>query len=247
MYDLAIFAALGWERRAVTAALGRVEPAGRPRTWRGTLGDGASCLVVQTGLGLRRAGAAAEGAPPARRFLTCGCAGGLVASLRTGDLVAASGIIPFDAQGRAGNRLAAEHAELATWAATARLSLHVGDVASSAVPLCTVSAKVAAATTGALAVEMENAAVAAVARTRQVPFSSLRVVLDAFGDELPLSLDVIDEDGELRATAAIGLVLQPRLWSALVRLVRQRRTAEARLYAAVVALAQSGLTALAAS
>src|SRR5436309_671415 len=51
MFDVAIFTALGWERRAVTEALRAVEPAGRPRTWRGRLADGASCLVVQTGLG----------------------------------------------------------------------------------------------------------------------------------------------------------------------------------------------------
>jgi len=79
MFDIAIFTALGWERRAVTEALRAVEPAGPPRTWRGRLADGASCLVVQTGIGPARAAAAAAAAPPAGAFLACGCAGALVA------------------------------------------------------------------------------------------------------------------------------------------------------------------------
>src|SRR2546428_14157646 len=82
MFDVAIFPALGWERRAVTEALRAVEPAGRPRTWRGRLADGASCLVVQTGIGPARAAAAAAATPPAGAFLPPRCAGGPVAWLR---------------------------------------------------------------------------------------------------------------------------------------------------------------------
>src|SRR5438876_1064589 len=63
MFDIAIFTALGWERRAVTEALRAVEPAGPPRTWRGRLADGASCLVVQTGIGPAAAAARARGVP----------------------------------------------------------------------------------------------------------------------------------------------------------------------------------------
>src|SRR2546422_308000 len=51
MFDVAIFTALGWERRAVTEALPAVEPAGRPPTRRGRLAHGAPCLGVQDGLG----------------------------------------------------------------------------------------------------------------------------------------------------------------------------------------------------
>ena len=55
MHEITIFTALGWERRALTAALSGLEPAGPPRTWWGRLGDGALCLVVQTGMGPERA------------------------------------------------------------------------------------------------------------------------------------------------------------------------------------------------
>lgn len=59
MLDLAIFAALPWERRAALAGLWGVEVGERPRTWRGRLGDGASCLVVEMGMGPERARAVA--------------------------------------------------------------------------------------------------------------------------------------------------------------------------------------------
>src|SRR5438876_514618 len=81
MFDVTIFTALGWERRAVTGAVRSAEPSGLSGAWRGRLADGASCLVVQTGIGRARAAAAAAAAPPAGAFLACGCAGALVGGL----------------------------------------------------------------------------------------------------------------------------------------------------------------------
>ena len=78
MLDLAIFTALAWERRAVTAGLAGTSPGARPRTWVGRLREGGGCFVVQTGIGRDRARVAAAAAPPARAFLACGCAGALV-------------------------------------------------------------------------------------------------------------------------------------------------------------------------
>jgi hypothetical protein len=40
MYDVAIFTALAWERRAVLAALRDVGAGPGPHTWHGRLGDG---------------------------------------------------------------------------------------------------------------------------------------------------------------------------------------------------------------
>ncbi len=131
MLDLAIFTALGWERRAVTEALRAVEPAGPPRIWRGRLADGASCLVVQTGIGPARAAAAAAAAPPAGAFLACGCAGALVDWLVAGDLVAAESVIALGADGRPDERLPGVGAGLAAWAAGRGSVL---DVAGEALP-----------------------------------------------------------------------------------------------------------------
>src|SRR5438309_323719 len=104
MYDLAVFAALDFERRAVIDGLRSVAPAGRPRTWRGYTADGASCLVVQTGIGPIRARSAAEAAPPAGAYLMCGCAGALAPSLAPGDLVVADRVDPLDGEGSSTRR-----------------------------------------------------------------------------------------------------------------------------------------------
>src|SRR5204862_6406557 len=116
MFAIASLTALGWERRAVSEALRAVEPAGPPRTWRGRLADGASCLVVQTGIGPARAAAAAAAAPPAGAFLACGCAGALVDWPVAGDLVAAGSVTAPGAGGGADERLPGGGAGLAAWA-----------------------------------------------------------------------------------------------------------------------------------
>src|SRR2546428_4709066 len=121
MFAVAIFPALGWERRAVTEALRAVEPAGRPRTWRGRLADGASCLVVQTGIGPARAAAAASAAPSAGAFLACGCVGALVDWLVARGLLSAQSGIALGADGPPDERLPAVGAGPAARAARPRL------------------------------------------------------------------------------------------------------------------------------
>jgi adenosylhomocysteine nucleosidase len=226
MFDVAIFTALGWERRTVTDALRAVEPAGPARSWRGQLADGASCLVLQTGMGPGRAAAAAATAPPAGLFLCCGCAGGLVDWLDAGDLLVADGLIRVDATGRPAERLPAASRGMTTWAERRGLRVHAGALASSPIVLDS-AAKVAAATTGALAVEMESSAIAAAARTRGIPFFGLRVVLDRAADHLPPALDVIDEaTGEVRAGRALAAIApRPWIWPLVARLARQQRLA----------------------
>ena len=71
MYDLAVFAALDFERRAVIDGLRSVAPAGRPRTWRGYTADAAlvpDCEqfgdLLQSGLEELRLAAAVEHPEP---------------------------------------------------------------------------------------------------------------------------------------------------------------------------------------
>ena len=236
MLDVAIFTALGWERRAVTEALRVVEPAGPPRAWRGRLADGASCLVVQTGVGPARAAAAAAAAPSAGTFLACGCAGALVDWLVAGDLVAAESVVALGADGY--ERLPAVGAGLAAWAAGRGFRVHAGVLAASPVVLPTAAAKAALGATGALAVEMESGALAAAARARGIPFAALRAVLDEAGEALPAGADVVDEaTGEVRTARALAAVaFRPRLWRAAGRLARQQRVAARRLGAIMAAL-----------
>jgi adenosylhomocysteine nucleosidase len=247
MLDVAIFTALGWERRAAAAGLLGLEPAG-PATWRGRLADGATCLLFQTGIGQERARAVAAGAPPSRMFLACGCAGALVGWLRTGDVVAADGVSACDASGRVLERLPA-NAEVVGWATGRGLRVHRGEIVSSPAVLHTTQAKTDAGAGGALVVEMESAAIAAEARARGIPFVAVRVVLDVAAQELTPLLDVVDPvSGELDTRRAVAvLARRPLLWRAAGRLARQTRIADRRLRGMIAALAVGGSEALAGS
>jgi hypothetical protein len=81
--------------------------------------------------------------------------------------------------------------------------------------------------TGALAVEMENSAIAAAARARGIRFFGLRVVLDRADDHLPPALDMIDEaTGEVRVGRALAAIApRPWLWPLVARLAGQQRAA----------------------
>ncbi|HYV58048.1 MAG TPA: hypothetical protein VE911_10900 [Candidatus Nitrosopolaris sp.] len=245
MIDLAVFAALDFERRAITDGLRSVVPAGRG-AWRGATAEGASCFVVQTGMGPRRAQNAAQAAPRAGTYLICGCAGALTPSLVPGDLVVADRIVPIDGQGSPLGSMAAETAGLLAWAGARGLSLQVGGIASSAIVLDSAAAKRAAARTGALVVEMESSAVAAVARERSIPFIGIRVVLDVAGQAVPAALlrggGIVDEEsGRLRPARAIArLAPRPWLWPTCARLARQQRLAERQLRALLVELFGEG-------
>jgi adenosylhomocysteine nucleosidase len=238
MYDLIVFAALGWERRAVTEALTLSVPVGGPGRWQGRLQDGGSVIVVQTGVGLERARVAAASAPPARRFLACGCAGALAPWLQPGDLVAAERVVAVDAAGRTTERLPAASAEVAAWAASRGLRLHAGELVSSPCVLTDPVAKAAAGAGGALAVEMESAAIAREAVARGIPFVGLRVVLDVAGQALPTVDGVVNEaTGEIRAgRALLALAARPWIWAGTGRLARQQRTAARSLGALMQAL-----------
>ena len=238
MLDLAIFAALPWERRTALGGLWGVEAGDTPRTWRGRLGDGAACLVVETGMGPARARAAAEAAPEAARFLAFGCAGGLVPGLAPGDLVAADALIVLDAAGRPGERLSADAAPLAAWTGPRGVAITVGAVATSPVVLATPAEKAAAAACGAVAVDMESAAVAAVARARGIPCTALRAIVDAAADDLALGGELIDPaTGRIRVARAVArLAPRPWLWPRAAELARRRQVCE-RALAAVATLA----------
>jgi len=245
--DLVVFAALAWEAAAARAALRALAPGPWPRTWRGRLGDGGSCLVVQTGIGPQRAAAAAAAVPPAHAFLAFGCAGALVPDLRAGDLVVATEVLALDAAASCAQRLPAAGTALAAWAAAAGLSARLGPMASSAVVLADPAAKARAARSGALVVEMEALALAAAAGARGVPFASLRVVLDEVGEAVPDLGPALDEaTGEVRPwRAALALATRPWSWPAVVRLARRQRVADARLRAAAARLFAAGARLLA--
>jgi nucleoside phosphorylase len=242
MYDVVIFAPLGWERRALQVGLREVHPASGARRWSGRLGDGATCLLVQAGVGFGRAAAIAAGVPPAGLFVTCGCAGALTPALRTGDVIAADAVLGIDAAGGATDRLPATATVTADWARGRGLVLHVGPVVSSPRLLASAEDKGHAARLGGLVVDMESAPIAAEARRRGVPNVVLRVVLDLSTQALDLPTDGVDADsGEVRLGPSVVAHAPPWRWANASRLTRQHlRTAQALRRLARVLLAGGG-------
>lgn len=115
-------------------------------------------------------------------------------------------------------------------------SLHIeGTLLASASPLLTAEAKTAAHRRfGALAVDMESAAVAKVAQQRSLPFVVLRAMVDEVDDAIPAALNnSVDAWGRPRPLpliAALGrhpslLSDLPRLYSRMQRATQALRTA----------------------
>jgi adenosylhomocysteine nucleosidase len=88
-------------------------------------------------------------------------------------------------------------------------------------------------TTGAVAVDMESAAIGAVAEQRQLPFMAVRVVVDSATDVLPRAVTAAaDNEGHLQIWRLIGaLALAPNELAPLIRLARRYRAANRSLAA----------------
>jgi nucleoside phosphorylase len=232
MEDVVVFTALAWERRAVSRALADGSRPIARATWRGARARGGSVLLVETGIGAGRARAAALEAPAARAYLALGCAGALVGWLRPGDAVAASEVLVAAADGRIAERVpTAGGAPLAEAAARAGVRVLVGPLVASPVVVTTAREKARlAASGGALAVDMESAAIGAVARERGIPFHALRVVLDVADEDLPFAADVVNPaTGTPRLGRVLAALAPPSRWLLAARLARGQRRAARQL------------------
>ena len=188
-------------------------------------------LVLAGGAGPRGAAIAAarladEGATA---LLSFGLAGGLSAASPPGTI-----IIPAE--------LLSETDRFVTDAA---LNAWLGGVTGGmlvAVPrtVATAAEKLALhAHTGAVAVDLESGAVAAVARARGLPFAALRCVCDAVDTDLPpAALVALNGKGAIMIERVLfSMIEQPRQLGALIRLSRQAASARAALARRVAMLA----------
>jgi adenosylhomocysteine nucleosidase len=87
--------------------------------------------------------------------------------------------------------------------------------------------------TGAAAVDMESLAIAEVARTHQLPFIAVRVIVDSAADALPHAVTAAaDSEGHLQIWRLIGaLARTPAELAPLIRLARRYRAANRSLAA----------------
>jgi adenosylhomocysteine nucleosidase len=178
----------------------------------------------------------------AKALVSWGSAGGLTSQVSPGSLilprkiVSADGFI-FEVDSLWHERL---YRRLA-----GHIYLHTGVLAESRTVLVSALEKKALFdSSGAIAVDMESAAVAAVAHQAGVPFVAIRVIADRAGLSVPQSvLRNVDEFGRLRPLSFLReLLVHPNDLFPLIRVARDFRAARVSL-AAVAGLAGSDLLA----
>ena len=217
------------------------------RGFRARLGA-AEIIGVATGLGIVRAAdtvrRALQSFASADLVIATGLAGALRESLQPGDLVLADRLI-LDAQRSdlEPTTVAIPSADLARCKAALeahRLGFATGTILTAGQILKDGAAKRDAHTrTGALAVDMESAAVAAGALRRGLRFACVRAVLDTVDEEIT-GAELVGPDGEVRPLAAAGFVLRnPAAIVGLARMMRGLNRATAALAGALDALCRT--------
>ncbi len=202
--------------------------------------DVVGVTVHCAGVGPRRATDAAEAAVRngAKALASCGLAGGLGAGLEPGALIVPRRVI----DGRTGKTLDTDPPWRDALAACLD-EAHDGTLVSTACAAGTTAAKADLhARFGADAVDMESAAVAAVARRHRLPYVALRVIVDPADTSLPGSaLVALDAaTGRVRPLKlATSLVRHPGDVAALLKLAPCNRLALRRLRAACQRLQSS--------
>ncbi len=190
-------------------------------------------LIQVSGVGSNKARRAALNLleKGARALASWGSAGGLTVTLSPGALIlpqrvlAANGAVyPADPEWHERLR---KHLSV-------YIDLHIGPLAESPAILKRSSEKMALFDrTGSIAVDMESAAIAAVAHEANVPFVAIRVIADPSDMTIPESvLSAVDDFGRLRPLRLLREVARrPINGFALIRLTRVFQAAHASLAA----------------
>jgi hopanoid-associated phosphorylase len=165
------------------------------------------------GVGPEAAGALARqfAREGARGLVSFGIAGGLAPDLNPGALILGDAVIV--GEGR--------YPCVPAWLARAQARLpaaRVGAIMASTRIVGTRAEKRALAEGGALAVDMESGAVAAVAREFGLPFLVLRAVADRADDEIPPAAAAALLPGQGARAFTLALMRRPQAVPALVRL-----------------------------
>jgi adenosylhomocysteine nucleosidase len=198
--------------------------------------DGA--LLAVSGMGRDAAERAARALVDAgvAALMTFGMAGGLDPTLEAGSVVLPCELIAADGSRFVASRTWRERVAAAVGPLRAVSS---GNLLTSARAIDTAADKSAAFhDTGAAAVDMESAAVAAIAFHHKLPFIAVRVIVDTAADTLPRAVVNASRLGKVQIGRLIaGLILAPGEIGALIRLAQRYRIAMRSLRAIGVHLA----------
>lgn len=229
--SVGIVVALALEAKALTTntvAIERITPlANGAGVWLSGMGSTAARIAAQ---GLADKGATA--------LATFGVAGALKAGLRSGTLFCPERVLDDNDHDYTPDP-AWRTRLLQRLAATRLAVLDTGSLVSVTLPLLTTTAKIAAYERYAAAgADMESAAVAAVARDRNLPFMALRAISDEVDDTIPAALhDSVDAWGRPRPLTLIAtLGRQPSLLTYLPSLHSRMQQATRALHAAADAV-----------
>jgi adenosylhomocysteine nucleosidase len=209
---LLLVTALSWEARQIVRYIEGLQSVrqGERALWGGRHG-GFDVWVLKTGIGQERA---AQGLRWAQHIvvpdvvLSTGCAGGLASGLVAGDVIIAEDVVTADGNSRPLSIPWRERYGRASDAAGLR-SRRGTILSNAAIVTATDDKRRLAGGAGALAVEMEAAAIAGWATETGVPFAAARVILDCA--EMPIAADVA------ALTTGAGSVSPRRLLAALAR------------------------------
>jgi hopanoid-associated phosphorylase len=175
----------------------------------------------------RTASLVEESVQRAHCLVSFGVAGALAPGLRPGDVILSGEVVTQDRRWRPESEFHHRILDLA-W----QVGAFVGPVMGSRTILATEEAKMAAwRETGALAADMESAAVAEAAEAAGIPFLVLRAIADPATRTLPpAALIPLAEDGTPALARVVAEVLRrPRQLPALVGVARETRRALAAL------------------
>jgi adenosylhomocysteine nucleosidase len=210
---------------------------------------GKEFAVVGHGIGHRRATEAAlrafDSIPGAELVVGTGVVGALSSGLKPGDLVLSDRILMFDGDGHVAEQMIAvsdSHLRaVGRSLASAGIAYSTGAILTSHRVLATGAEKRRAKeSTGAIAVDMETAAIAAEAAARGLPFVAIRAVLDEVDDEV-LGAEMADADGNVRPLAATSYLLRnPATMLKLPKMIRNLSRATASIADALTAIAYEG-------
>jgi adenosylhomocysteine nucleosidase len=179
-----------------------------------------------SGIGYEAAQAAARALVDAgvTALMTFGMAGGLDPALKAGSIV-----LPTELISPSGARFLTCRSwrERIAAAVSSLRAVTEGNLLTSALAIESVAAKAAAyQTSGAVAVDMESAAVAEVARAARLPFIAVRVIVDTAADVLPRAVVAASRAGRVRTgRLVVGLLLAPAQIKPLIRLSQRYRAA----------------------
>jgi nucleoside phosphorylase len=210
---------------------------------------GKEFAVVGHGIGHRRATEAARRAfdsiPGAELVIGTGVVGALSSGLKPGDLVLSDRVLTLDGDGQVAEQVIAvsdSHLrQVGRSLSNAGIVYSTGAILTSHRVLATAAEKRRAKeSTGAIAVDMETAAIAAEAAARGLPFVAIRAVLDEVDDEV-VGAEMADADGNVRPLAATSyLIRNPATMLKLPRMIRNLSRATAAIADALTAIAYEG-------